>query len=87
MLRHSTTHDVSEDALAVFELRDAVFQELSLALRTRRLRGKRFHLGIRQLTDSDRAENFVQVPNHVAFDDLCSDVGDESLLRDLDGCG
>lgn len=86
MLHHSTAHDVSEDALAVFELRDAVFQELSLALRTRRLRGKRFHLGIRQLTDSDRAENLVQVPNHMALDDLCSDVGDESLLRDLDGC-
>ena len=85
MLHGSTAHDASEDALSVFELHDAVFQELSLALRTRRLRGKRFHLGIRQATDGGRAEDPVQVTDHMAFDDLCGHVRDKSLLGNLDG--
>ena len=61
----------------------AVFQELSLPLRCRRLRGNLLDLGIRQATDDDWGENPFETADDVTFDDLYSDVGDESLLRDL----
>ena len=45
-LHRSATHDVPEDALSVLQLRDAVLQELPLALRTGGLRGNGLHFGI-----------------------------------------
>ena len=87
MLHRGTTHDVSEDFSSFLELRNAIIQAMSLELGVRRLRGNRLHLGIFQAANGDRVENRVQPTDHMAFDDLCGDVGDERLLRDLaDGC-
>ena len=85
MLHRGTTHDASEDCLSILELRNAIFKELSVTLDLRRLRGNRLHLGIPQAANGDRIENLVQAADHVAFDDLCGDVGDERLLRHLGG--
>ena len=85
MLHRGTTHNASEDCLSFPKLRNAIFKELSFALGLRRLRGNRLHLGIPQTANDDRVENLVQATDHMAFDDLCGDVGDERLLRNLDG--
>ena len=85
VLHRGTTHNVSEDLLSILELRNAIIQELSFALAVYRLRCNRPHLRILQATNGDRIENLVQAADHMAFNDLCGDVGDESLLRDLDG--
>ena len=58
---------------------------MSFELGVRRLRGNCLHLGIFQAANGDRVEDRVQPTDHMAFDDLCGDVGDERLLRNLDG--
>lgn len=84
-LHRSTAHDASEDTLSIFELRNAVFQELPLTLRAGGLRRDCLYFGIRQFTNSDRVEDLVDVTDHMAFNDLGRDVGDECLLGNLDG--
>ena len=83
-LRRSTTHDAAEDALSALQLRNTILQELSVALRARWLRSNRLYFRIRQAADSDRAKYLLKATDHVAFDDLGGDVGDESFLGDLD---
>lgn len=84
-LHRSATHDAPEDALSILQLCNAIFQEMSLALGARRLRGDCLHFGICHAAGSDRGENILQATDDVPLYHLRRDVCHECFLRYLYG--
>lgn len=69
--------------MPISQLFNPVFQKLSLPLRTQGFSSNSLNFNIRHRIDDNRREDILQAADDVAFDDLGSDIGDESLLRDL----
>jgi len=69
--------------MSIRQLLDPLLQELSLSLRTQRLRGNSLDFDIRHRVHDDGREDILEAADDMAFNDLSGDVGDESLLRNL----
>lgn len=76
----SEAHDASENSLSILELLDTVLEEGSLPSCVGRLRHQAFQLVICHVECDQRREDALQIPNHMAFNDLSNHIGDEGLL-------
>lgn len=77
------SQDTLKYFLSCYQLADLFFQVFSLASSCSWLRCNVSNLIIGELIDHNRREDLLKTTNNMTFNNLCSDIGNEGLQRNL----